>query len=67
MNERFSKQIGILNDQSTREISRFGVILSKSIEVIYGSYFAKPLSVPMLAYCQLDSWEQISVKFESEF
>ena len=22
---------------------------------------------PKLAYCQLDSWEQISVKFESEF
>ena len=28
---------------------------------------AKPLPEPMLAYCQLDSWEQISVKFESEF
>ena len=28
---------------------------------------AKPLSEPMLAYCQLDSWEQFSVKFESEF
>ena len=27
---------------------------------------AKPLPEPMLAYCQLDSWEQISVKFESE-
>ena len=27
---------------------------------------AKPLSEPMLAYCQLDSWEQISVKFEWE-
>ena len=27
----------------------------------------KPLPEPMLAYCQLDSWEQISVKFESEF
>ena len=25
------------------------------------------LSEPMLAYCQLDSWEQISVKFEAEF
>ena len=24
----------------------------------------KPLPEPMLAYCQLDSWEQISVKFE---
>ena len=30
-------------------------------------YGAKPLPEPMLAYCQLDSWEQISVKFESEF
>ena len=28
---------------------------------------AKPLPEPMLACCQLDSWEQISVKFESEF
>ena len=27
----------------------------------------KPLPEPMLAYCQLDSWEHISVKFESEF
>ena len=27
----------------------------------------KPLSKPMLDYCQLDSWEQISVKFELEF
>ena len=26
----------------------------------------KPLPEPMLAYCQLHSWEQISVKFESE-
>ena len=28
---------------------------------------AKPLPEPMLAYWQLDTWEQISVKFESEF
>ena len=28
---------------------------------------AKPLPEPMLAYCQLDSREQISVKFGSEF
>ena len=28
---------------------------------------ARPLTEPMLAYCQLDSWEQISVKFEKEF
>ena len=28
---------------------------------------AKPLPEPMLVYCQLDSWEQISVKFKSEF
>ena len=27
----------------------------------------RPLSEPMLIYCQLESWEQISVKFESEF
>ena len=28
---------------------------------------AKPLPAPMLVYCQLDSWEQISVNFESKF
>ena len=28
---------------------------------------AKPLPEPMLVYCQLDSWEQVSVKLESEF
>ena len=28
---------------------------------------AKPLPEPMLVYCHLDSWEQISVKLESEF
>ena len=27
---------------------------------------AKPLPEPLLGYCQMDSWEQISVKFESE-
>ena len=27
---------------------------------------ANPLPEPMLAYCQLDSWEQTSVKFESQ-
>ena len=28
---------------------------------------AKPLPEPMLAYCRLESWEQISMKLESEF
>ena len=28
---------------------------------------AKPLPEPMLVYCQLDSWEQISVEFKSDF
>ena len=28
---------------------------------------AKPLPEPMLAYCQLDSWEHISAKFELEY
>ena len=28
---------------------------------------AKPLSKPMLICCQLDSWEQVSVKLEMEF
>ena len=30
-------------------------------------FSAKPLPEPMLVYCQLDSWEQVSVNFESEF
>ena len=30
-------------------------------------YGAKPLPEPMLAYCQSDSWQQISVKLELEF
>ena len=28
---------------------------------------AKPLPEPMLVYCQMDSWEQTSVKFKLEF
>ena len=28
---------------------------------------AKPLPGPVLVYCQLDCWEEVSVKFESEF
>ena len=28
---------------------------------------AKPLPEPMLTYCQLDPWEQTSVKFESKY
>ena len=31
---------------------------------LFGS---KPLPEPMMAYCQLDFLEQISMKFESEF
>ena len=30
-------------------------------------YGAKPLPERILAYCQFDSWEQISVEFKSEF
>ena len=38
---------------------------TKSVHRLFG---AKSLPEPMLAYCrQLDSWEHISVKFESEF
>ena len=33
----------------------------------YRLFGAKPLSEPVLAYCQLDSWEQLSLKSESEF
>ena len=28
---------------------------------------AKPLTKPVLTYCQLDPWEQTSVKFESKY
>ena len=30
-------------------------------------FCAKPLPEPVMVYCQLDSWQQVSVKFESEF
>ena len=30
-------------------------------------FSAKPLPEPMLVYCQSNSWEQVSEKFESEF
>ena len=38
-----------------------------SVQVMACRLFgAKPLPEPMMAYCQLDSWEQSSAKFESE-
>ena len=41
---------------------------SALVQVIACRLFGtKPLPEPMLAYCQLYSWEQISMKFESEF
>ena len=41
---------------------------SSLVKVMASRLFgAKPLPEPMLDYCQLDSWEQVSVKFESEF
>ena len=41
---------------------------SAFVQVIACRLFgAKPLPEPMLANCQMDSWEQISVKLESEF
>ena len=42
--------------------------ISELIQVMACRLFgAKPVPEPMLAYCQLDSREQISVKFEVEF
>ena len=42
--------------------------VSALVEVMACCLFgAKPSPEPVLAYCQLDSREQISVKFESEF
>ena len=41
---------------------------SVSVQVMACRLFgAKPSPEPMLVYCQLDSWQQMSVKFESEF
>ena len=41
---------------------------SALVQVIAWRMFAaKPLPEPVLDYCQMDSWEQISVKFELEF
>ena len=41
---------------------------SSLVQVIVCCLFgAKPIPEPMLDYCQLDSWEQISLKMESEF
>ena len=41
---------------------------SSLVQVIACRLFgAKPLIEPMLVYCQLDSWGQVSVKYESEF
>ena len=41
---------------------------STLVQVMASRLFgAKPLPEPMVAFCQLDPWEQISVKFESEF
>ena len=34
---------------------------------VCGLFDARSLPGPMLPYCQLDSWEHISVKFESNF
>ena len=43
-------------------------IVSALVQIMACRLFeAKPLPEPMLTYCQLDSWEQISVKFELEF
>ena len=39
-------------------------IMACRLTLLFGT---KPLPEPMLAYCQLDSREQISMKFESEF
>ena len=42
--------------------------LSTLVQVMARHLFgAKPLPEPMLPYCQLDPWEQTSVKFESRY
>ena len=55
-------------------LTHLPLVIYASVDwVIIGSvmacrlFGAKPLTEPMLVYCQLVSWEQISVKFEFEF
>ena len=56
---------------SAMELLQSSTKLSFCMVPLYRDHFVwclfstKPL--PMLAYCQLDSWKQISVKFELEF
>ena len=41
---------------------------SSLVQVMTSHLFnTKPLPEPMLVYCQMNSWEQVSEKFESEF
>ena len=44
----FKRQIGIWNVKSTREILRFGVILSKATELIYEAYFFFEIVMPQI-------------------
>ena len=46
-----------------RYLTRSALIQIKACRL----FGARPLSAPIMAYCQLNSWEQISVIFESEF
>ena len=45
-------------------ISQSSLLMTACYLSLFG---AKPLPEPMLTYYQLDSWEQISVKFDLEF
>ena len=61
-------QVSIINASPPSAVYRHQWIGSALLQVMACRLFgAKPLPEPMLDYCHLDSWEQISVKFESEF
>ena len=45
-------------------ISQRKSLFIKNLRCVWS--WIKPLPEPMLTFCQLDSWDQISVKFESE-
>ena len=59
---------GIINSSSPSAAYMRQWIWSELVQIMACHLFStKPLPEPMLAYCQLNSWKQISVKFESEF
>ena len=62
-NWRLESNLGkIIRPVTAIKSLRFALLVQVMVCCLFG---AKPLPEPRLAYCQLDSLEQISVKFES--